>query len=111
MVQAKIAELVSSKYGGLSESVMAEPILFGDYRLARQPAEARLYEDVGTYDTIKPIFQDLLTDYNVSKKAMNLVFFEDALEHLTRIHRTIRLRQVKTPSCTLSDANTQQQRM
>ena len=29
--------------------------------------------------------------YNAENKPMNLVFFEDALEHLTRIHRIVRL--------------------
>jgi dynein heavy chain, axonemal len=55
--------------------------------------EARLYEDLGTYSDIKPIFEGLLAAYNEKKKPMNLVFFEDALEHLARIHRTIRLPQ------------------
>ena len=56
-------------------------------------AEVRLYEDVGDYPTIKNTFEEILAVYNAKKKPMNLVFFEDALEHLTRIHRTIRLPQ------------------
>ncbi len=56
-------------------------------------SEVRLYEDVGDYDTIKPIFEEILAQYNAKRKPMNLVFFEDALEHLTRISRTIRLPQ------------------
>jgi hypothetical protein len=39
-----------------------------------------------------PLVQ-VLEEYNMKKKNMNLVFFEDALEHLTRIHRIIRLDQ------------------
>ena len=34
-----------------------------------------------------------MTHYNGKYKDMNLVFFEDALEHLTRVHRIIRLDQ------------------
>lgn len=53
-----------------------------------------MYEDLGDYTTIKPIFEEVLALYNSKRpKAMNLVFFEDALEHLTRIHRTLRLPQ------------------
>lgn len=51
----------------------------------------RLYEDLGGYDNIKALFERFLKVYNSKHKAMQLVFFDDALEHLTRIHRTIRL--------------------
>jgi dynein heavy chain len=51
----------------------------------------RLYEDLGSYDSIKALFERFLKVYNSKHKAMQLVFFDDALEHLTRIHRTIRL--------------------
>ena len=56
--------------------------------------EMRLYEDLGDYAAIKPIFEEILALYNTKRKAMTLVFFEDALEHLTRISRTMRLPQV-----------------
>ena len=32
-----------------------------------------------------------MEDHNITKKPMNLVMFEDAMEHLTRVHRIIRL--------------------
>ncbi len=35
----------------------------------------------------------ILEEYNESHKPMNLVLFDDALEHLTRIHRVIRMDQ------------------
>jgi hypothetical protein len=55
----------------------------------------RMYEDLGDYNSIKPLFEEVMTNfYNRKRKPMNLVFFEDALEHLTRIHRTLRLPQV-----------------
>ena len=43
---------------------------------------------------MKPVVQELLAEYNSKKKPMNLVFFDDAIEHLTRIHRILRLQQV-----------------
>lgn len=92
IVQSKIREIVNEKFGN-AEHILADPILFGDYRNALHEGEARLYEDVGTYDSIKPIFEEILEEYNQKRKNMNLVFFEDALEHLTRIHRAIRMPQ------------------
>ena len=35
----------------------------------------------------------ILEDYNEHHNPMNLVLFEDALEHLTRVHRVIRMDQ------------------
>jgi len=147
--------LVQSRYMQHTEAVMKNPILFGDYRSAKnvrlhrdpfygskcsllqclldcsvtgcvilelvfnpsrymckgllkateqppplslQGEEGRLYEDLGTFDLMKPVVEELLAEYNSKKKPMNLVFFDDAIEHLTRIHRILRLQQV-TCSC------------
>lgn len=35
--------------------------------------------------------QEILEEYNETKTRMNLVLFDDALEHLNRIHRIIRM--------------------
>jgi dynein heavy chain len=53
----------------------------------------RPYVDVTDFPNVKPIFEEILGLYNKENKHMNLVFFEDALEHLTRIHRILRLAQ------------------
>lgn len=37
------------------------------------------------------LLQEILEEYNESKSRMNLVLFDDALEHLTRVHRIIRI--------------------
>lgn len=37
------------------------------------------------------ILQDILERYNENKSRMNLVLFDDALDHLTRVHRIIRI--------------------
>ena len=67
-------------------------------KFAMQGEEGRSYEDLGTYDLMKPVVEELLAEYNSKKKPMNLVFFDDAIEHLTRIHRILRLQQVSLPS-------------
>ena len=98
IVIEKIKDLVQEKYGNVAETVMADPILFGDFlnapkEVAGEEGVLRLYENVGAFADIKPLFEELLGAYNEKHKTMNLVFFEDALEHLTRIHRIIRLDQ------------------
>lgn len=37
------------------------------------------------------LLQEILEEYNENKSRMNLVLFDDALDHLTRIHRIIRM--------------------
>lgn len=92
----------SCRYATLAEPVLADPILFGDFSNVLESddspdAPPRLYKDVGTYGAIQPIFEALLTAYNAKHKPMQLVFFDDALEHLTRIIRTLRLPMVGSP--------------
>ena len=40
-----------------------------------------------------PLSSQILEEYNEQHKPMNLVLFDDALEHLTRVHRVIRMDQ------------------
>lgn len=75
------------------EYAMREPILFGDYRNAVNEEEPRFYEDLLDYEAIYFLFQEIMDEYNERKEKMSLVLFNDALEHLTRIHRAIRLQK------------------
>lgn len=79
---------------GAADIVIKDPILFADYRNCLHSTVPRLYEDLESFDFIKPHIENVLEDYNIVNKKMNLVMFEDALEHLTRIHRLMRLPQV-----------------
>eukprot|EP00958_Prasinococcus_capsulatus_P027403 scaffold5502_cov390-Prasinococcus_capsulatus_cf.AAC.6 len=93
MVSNTIESLIHDGFPQASDSVLRDPILFGDYRsvLLREPL--RQYEDLGGYDDIKPILENVLDEYNSCNSSLNLVMFRDALEHVTRIHRIIRLDQ------------------
>ena len=69
------------------------PIFFGDFKLTDFEAEAedpRLYQDMGGFEDLSVKMDKMLTQYNDERKPMDLVLFNDALEHLTRIIRTIR---------------------
>ncbi|CAF1543013.1 unnamed protein product, partial [Adineta steineri] len=74
-----------------SEVIFRQPSLFGDYRTALDVGEAQIYEDIVDYDAARPIFEEILQEYNEQFTRMNLVLFEDAIEHLTRIYRVIRM--------------------
>ncbi|KAM8812104.1 dynein axonemal heavy chain 10 [Rhynchonycteris naso] len=91
LVQEHIRNLVAEHFNDDVESVMRDPILFGDFRMALQEEETRVYEDIQDYEAAKALFQEILEEYNESNTRMNLVLFDDALEHLTRTHRIIRM--------------------
>ncbi|RMC05733.1 hypothetical protein DUI87_17276 [Hirundo rustica rustica] len=91
LVQGHIKTLVEEHFADELEHVMRDPVLFGDFRTALNEAEPRVYEDIQDYDVAKALFKEILDDYNEYHIKMNLVLFDDALEHLIRIHRIIRM--------------------
>ncbi|XP_063753564.1 dynein axonemal heavy chain 10 [Eleginops maclovinus] len=91
LVQGHIKNLIEEHFKSDMETVMRDPILFGDYRTALSETEPRAYEDIQDYDVSKALFQEILEEYNENKSRMNLVLFVDALDHLTRVHRIIRI--------------------
>uniref|UniRef100_H3BAL0 Dynein axonemal heavy chain 10 n=1 Tax=Latimeria chalumnae TaxID=7897 RepID=H3BAL0_LATCH len=91
LVQGYIQRLIEEHFKDEQEQAMRDPILFGDYRTAMHDGEPRVYEDLQDYEAAKALFQEILEEYNETKTRMNLVLFDDALEHLTRVHRIIRM--------------------
>lgn len=68
-----------------------EPILFGDFMTFGQARENRVYEEIKNAEKLKNILVDYLQDYNsTSGKEMNLILFQDAMEHIVRIARFLR---------------------
>lgn len=67
-----------------------QPILFGDYRTALKDDQPKIYEDLQDYQAIKSIFEEILIEYN---QQIDIILFNNALEHLTRIYRVLRLDQ------------------
>jgi dynein heavy chain len=68
-------------------------ILFGDY--LRGPGaggpESRVYEEIKDVGKATKILEDSNEEYNMTHSTpMNLVFFKDALEHVSRILRVLR---------------------
>ncbi|XP_029909103.1 dynein heavy chain 10, axonemal [Myripristis murdjan] len=91
LVQGHIKNLIDEHFKSDLEAAMRDPILFGDYRTALNESEPRVYEDIQDYEASQTMFQEILEEYNENKSRMNLVLFDDALEHLTRVHRIIRM--------------------
>ena len=48
---------------------------------------------VGVFELLKGLFAEILDAYNEVNTPMNLVLFDDALDHLTRVHRVLRMKR------------------
>jgi dynein heavy chain len=68
------------------------PILFGDFIRGDVDPEDKFYEEITDPKKLTDIMNRYLEDYNYRPSGqMHLVFFQDALEHLCRLCRILRL--------------------
>jgi len=66
-----------------------DKIMFGD--LLKLDAPIRLYEEIKDKNKLNKVLNGMLDDFNMSNSnKMNLVFFEDAIEHILRISRSLK---------------------
>jgi dynein heavy chain, axonemal len=66
-------------------------LIYGDFMNKAVDASSRAYEEIGDTTRLKTVIEDYLNEHNAdSKRPMNLVMFQDALEHVARIHRILR---------------------
>merc|ERR1711988_60401 len=96
LVNEKISSIIQAKWAGDSDTILAEPMIFGDYeqcvdRLISDSEDPRLYKDLGRFDQSRKIFTEVMDNYNLDRNPMTLVLFVYALEHLVRVHRIIRM--------------------
>ncbi|XP_060043693.1 dynein axonemal heavy chain 6 [Erinaceus europaeus] len=88
-----LTEMANKHFGipiGL-EYFFAKPIIFGDFIKFGVDKSERIYDDMPDMEKIANVLQDYLDDYNLTNpKEVKLVFFQDAIEHVSRIARMIR---------------------
>lgn len=67
-----------------------KPLFYGDFMDASQ--DPRLYEELPDLPKVKEVMDEALSDYNETNTSgqMNLVLFEDAIQHCCRVSRVIR---------------------
>jgi dynein heavy chain, axonemal len=96
---SQMKSIVGESFANIADGVMANPCLFGDFehsvtRLESEEAPdhevTTMYKDLMSYDRVREIYDGVLQYYNDKNKPMTLVLFEQALEHLCRIHRILR---------------------
>ncbi|XP_072807658.1 dynein axonemal heavy chain 6 isoform X2 [Vicugna pacos] len=88
-----LTEMANKHFGiaiGL-EYFLTRPIIFGDFIKFGADKSDRIYDDMPDMEKIANVLQDYLDDYNlINPKEVKLVFFQDAIEHVSRIARMVR---------------------
>ena len=81
-------------FNDVSDEVNINPILFGDYILSDpiddEKEDPRLYQYLSGWPEVQVKMENMLEDYGYNNKPMSLVLFNDALDHITKIHRILR---------------------
>ncbi|XP_055866073.1 dynein axonemal heavy chain 6-like isoform X2 [Biomphalaria glabrata] len=71
-------------------SFIKDPLLFGNFMKMGCPPEEKFYEEISDMNKLQHVLGEYLDDLNLtSPKEMRLVFFMDAMEHITRLVRMI----------------------
>ncbi len=108
IVKDIVEDNIKRNFSSEAEYAVVEPCLFGDFGKLKfdddydeepepEPEEEkkepeRFYTDLVSYEAVKTILDKSLDAYkNAGNQAMDLVFYTDAIEHLVRIHRIIRI--------------------
>jgi len=90
-----INDLAATTFSELSEKIKRDPCLFGDFKNLGNPDlahEPQLYEELKDFGMIRTIFSGVLEKQNEdAEQKTNLVLFQDALDHLVRIHRILKM--------------------
>jgi dynein heavy chain len=97
--EKQLGSIIKNQFGKIADTALVDPMVFGDFKDAldilikseKPYDDPRVYEDMGDYPQVRPILDSVLELYNGDNTPMNLVLFQDALAHLTRVHRIIRL--------------------
>ncbi|KAG1670781.1 hypothetical protein FOA52_014009, partial [Chlamydomonas sp. UWO 241] len=77
--------------GGYDALFVDRNIIFGDFMKMGAEREDRKYEEVPDMARLTAMLEEYLDEYNLANtNALNLVFFTDAIEHITRISRVLR---------------------
>lgn len=67
-------------------------LLFGDFMVFGKPKNERIYEEIKDHTKLENVLNDYIADYNsvAVSSQMNLILFQDAMEHTVRLARLLR---------------------
>jgi len=79
------------KFSETDKNLSHPPILlFGDF-MNPVSKESRIYKEITNIEKLRVVLMENLMDFNmIYNKEMHIIFFIDAIEHITRIARILR---------------------
>ncbi|CAB3359526.1 Hypothetical predicted protein [Cloeon dipterum] len=96
LIEKLIEDAIKHYFEPFEAHTLRDPVLFGDFRNAlTQSEEKRCYEDLLDFEAVFFLFQEVLEEYNKQEREqkLDIVLFDSALEHLSRLHRVLRMRR------------------
>ena len=83
------SRVTKNHFGDMDEGqLMATPLVYANFALPAAGDE-KIYFSIDSFEKLKGILESKLSDYNAANARMDLVLFEQAMEHVTRISRII----------------------
>ncbi|XP_063079957.1 dynein axonemal heavy chain 6-like [Engraulis encrasicolus] len=73
-----------------AESMMKEPVMFADFLDPTVPIASRVYKHIRDKNKILPVLEDCHNKHCKTKSGFPMVFFREAVEHVTRAARIFR---------------------
>eukprot|EP00960_Hanusia_phi_P071614 767594-Hanusia_phi.AAC.3 len=77
----QLKQIMKQQFPNYADSAMQREVVFGDFknalRVIEGEAEARVNEDLGTYDQVKTLFDELLERYNETNKVCHFLGLPD----------------------------------
>ena len=103
-VEALIESNINANFSDLAEEALSKPCLHCDFMKVNfydeevdpetkvPKMEERFYQNVESYEVVKKFLDSSLEAYkDFEGQAINLVFYDECIDHLLRIHRIIRI--------------------
>ncbi|KAL8274185.1 hypothetical protein Esti_001870 [Eimeria stiedai] len=84
----QIKDIIEELFPDVSEFALKDPIIWTDFQSALQQLERN---EIADSLEVRQLLERLLELHNCDNKPMNLVMFEDAIAHIARVHRIIRM--------------------
>eukprot|EP00063_Salmo_salar_P092130 XP_014066965.1 PREDICTED: dynein heavy chain 14, axonemal isoform X3 [Salmo salar] len=81
-----------SKVSWPPEELMREPIAFGDFLDMSIPTASRIYKHLPDFKKIQAVLEECHTRHGRKASQFPMVFFREAVEHITRAARVFRLK-------------------
>lgn len=74
------------------DEVFDSPLIFSDYLRGFVTDDERFYEELASYDKVRPILEEYFTEYQFSRKSQTdqILFFDAAIQHISRVARILR---------------------